>query len=149
MICFSLFPSCLLVNCFYKNSSCRQSLWTLPAPNYSLLILPKRKFDFFHNFLTSLYGLFVDYYFLPRKEEDLKMSSSSYNTSVVPSSPSTQPFFITGSGAGDNAFDRKDTFMSMIQQPNSSAPQPKKRRNQPGNPSKYLLLTFIYTSLEF
>ncbi|KAG2261640.1 hypothetical protein Bca4012_013652 [Brassica carinata] len=60
--------------------------------------------------------------------------SSSYNTSVVPSSSSTQPFFITGSGAGDNAFDRKDTFMSMIQQPNSSAPQPKKRRNQPGNP---------------
>ncbi|KAF8117515.1 hypothetical protein N665_0009s0040 [Sinapis alba] len=61
--------------------------------------------------------------------------SSSYNTSVVPSSSSTQPFFITGSGAGDNAFDQKDTFMSMIQQPNSSAPQPKKQRNQPGNPN--------------
>ncbi|CAG7872917.1 hypothetical protein IGI04_024988 [Brassica rapa subsp. trilocularis] len=66
------------------------------------------------------------------------MSSSSYNTSVVPSSSSTQPFFITGSSAGDNAFDRKDTFMSMVQQPNSSAPQPKKRRNQPGNPSNLI-----------
>nr|ADQ43194.1 unknown [Schrenkiella parvula] len=63
------------------------------------------------------------------------MSSSSYNTTVVPSSSSSaQPFFLTGSGAGDNDFDRKDTFMSMIQQPNSSAPPPKKRRNQPGNP---------------
>ncbi|CAH8387603.1 unnamed protein product [Eruca vesicaria subsp. sativa] len=62
--------------------------------------------------------------------------SSSYNTNVVPSpSSSTQPFFISGSSAGDNAFDRKDTFMSMIQYPNSSAPPPKKRRNQPGNPN--------------
>nr|ACQ90603.1 putative C2H2 zinc finger protein [Eutrema halophilum] len=66
-------------------------------------------------------------------------SSSSYNTSVVPSSSSSaQPFFITGSGAGDNDFDRKDTFMSMIQQPISSAPPAKKRRNQPGNPSKFV-----------
>ncbi|KAJ0240461.1 Protein indeterminate-domain 4 [Hirschfeldia incana] len=63
------------------------------------------------------------------------MSSSSYNTSVVPSSSSTQPFFMTDSGPGDNAFNRKDTFMSVIQQPNSPAPQPKKRRNQPGNPN--------------
>ncbi|OAP07679.1 hypothetical protein AXX17_AT2G01140 [Arabidopsis thaliana] len=64
------------------------------------------------------------------------MSSSSYNTSVIPSSSSSaQPFFITSSGTGDNDFNRKDTFMSMIQQPNSSAPPPKKRRNQPGNPN--------------
>ncbi|CAH2045778.1 unnamed protein product [Thlaspi arvense] len=67
------------------------------------------------------------------------MSSSSYNTSVAPSSSSSaQPFFITGSGAGDNEFDRKDTFISMIQQPNSSAPPVKKRRNQPGNPSNLI-----------
>ncbi|KAL9298564.1 Protein indeterminate-domain 4 [Arabidopsis thaliana] len=64
------------------------------------------------------------------------MSSSSYNTSVIPSSSSSaQPFFITSSGTGDNDFNGKDTFMSMIQQPNSSAPPPKKRRNQPGNPN--------------
>ncbi|CAH8384224.1 unnamed protein product [Eruca vesicaria subsp. sativa] len=64
------------------------------------------------------------------------MASSSYNASVVPSSSSSaQPFFLTGSGVGENDFDQKDTFMSMIQQPNSSAPPPKKRRNQPGNPN--------------
>ncbi|KAG2302061.1 hypothetical protein Bca52824_030712 [Brassica carinata] len=65
-----------------------------------------------------------------------KMASSSYNASVVPSSSSSaQPFFLTGSGVGENDFDQKDTFKSMIQQPNSSAPPPKKRRNQPGNPN--------------
>ncbi|CAN8266802.1 unnamed protein product [Cochlearia groenlandica] len=72
------------------------------------------------------------------------MSSSSFNTSVVPSSPSSaQPFFITtaSSGAGDNDFHRNDNIMSLI--PNSSVPPPKKRRNQPGNPSKYLLLHVI------
>ncbi|KAL0692762.1 hypothetical protein Bca4012_059942 [Brassica carinata] len=62
------------------------------------------------------------------------MSSSSYNASVAPSTSSAQPFFLTGSGVGDNEFDRKDTFISMIQEPTSSAPPPKKRRNQPGNP---------------
>ena len=67
------------------------------------------------------------------------MSSSSYNASVAPSSSSAEPFFLTGSGVGDNEFDRKDTFISMIQEPNSSAQPPKKRRNQLGNPSKYLL----------
>ncbi|KAG2301703.1 hypothetical protein Bca52824_030354 [Brassica carinata] len=63
------------------------------------------------------------------------MSSSSYNASVAPSTSSAQPFFLTGSGVGDNEFDRKDTFISMIQEPTSSAPPPKKRRNQPGNPN--------------
>ncbi|KAF8117035.1 hypothetical protein N665_0012s0049 [Sinapis alba] len=63
------------------------------------------------------------------------MSSSSYNASVAPSSSSAQPFFLTGSGVGDDEFDRKDTFISVIQEPNSSAPPPKKRRNQPGNPN--------------
>ncbi|KAG5383661.1 hypothetical protein IGI04_035131 [Brassica rapa subsp. trilocularis] len=67
------------------------------------------------------------------------MASSSYNTSVVPSSSSSaQPFFLTGSGVGENDFGQKDTFVSMIQHPNSSAPPPKKRRNQPGNPSKFI-----------
>jgi len=103
---------------------------------------------FLLNFFLS-YELFVDYS-LPRKEEDLKMSSSSYNTSVIPSSSSSaQPFFITSSGTGDNDFNRKDTFMSMIQQPNSSAPPPKKRRNQPGNPSKYLLHINLYIFITF
>ncbi|KAJ0238013.1 hypothetical protein HA466_0245210 [Hirschfeldia incana] len=54
------------------------------------------------------------------------MSSSSFNASVAPSS---------SSGVGNNEFDRKDIFISIIQETNSSAPPPRKRRNQPGNPN--------------
>ncbi|KAJ0247994.1 Protein indeterminate-domain 6 [Hirschfeldia incana] len=61
--------------------------------------------------------------------------SSSYNNSI--SSSSTQSFLLASAATGANNFNREETAMTMIQQPNSVAPlpPPKKRRNQPGNPN--------------
>ncbi|KAG2256923.1 hypothetical protein Bca52824_076217 [Brassica carinata] len=61
--------------------------------------------------------------------------SSSYNNSI--SSSSTQSFLLASAATGANNFNREETAVTMIQQPNSVAPlpPPKKRRNQPGNPN--------------
>ncbi|CAF2083138.1 unnamed protein product [Brassica napus] len=64
--------------------------------------------------------------------------SSSYNNTI--SSSSTQSFPILAIGA--NNFNREETAMTMNQRPNSVSPPPRRLRNKPGNPSKYLLLTY-------
>uniref|UniRef100_A0A0D2ZV40 C2H2-type domain-containing protein n=1 Tax=Brassica oleracea var. oleracea TaxID=109376 RepID=A0A0D2ZV40_BRAOL len=64
--------------------------------------------------------------------------SSSYDNTI--SSSSTQAFPLLAIGA--NNFNREETAVTMNQRPNSVSPPPRRLRNKPGNPSKYLLLTY-------
>ncbi|CAH8392790.1 unnamed protein product [Eruca vesicaria subsp. sativa] len=59
--------------------------------------------------------------------------SSSYNNSI--SSSSAQSFRFSGASTGANNVNSEETAMTMIQQPNSVSPPPKRLRNKPGNPS--------------
>ncbi|CAH8353887.1 unnamed protein product [Eruca vesicaria subsp. sativa] len=60
--------------------------------------------------------------------------SSPYTNSI--SSSSTQSFpLVIGSSTVANNLNSEETAMTMIQQPNSLSPPPKKLRNKPGNPS--------------
>jgi len=78
------------------------------------------------------------------KNRPAEKMSSSYNTIALSSTP-TFLLSSAAAGPGPNNFNRQEAAMTMVQQqPTSSvAPPPKKRRNQPGNPSKYLLLNFF------